>query len=115
MENQKPLSFTKEEIARIKARRIKDESKEKITAENLIVAEMGILYGWEAVKAILNDEIDTKTMLWLLEAGRIIKAKEQYNDTTAVFTAVVSANQKKPSEAFEKNTEALLKQFKDIT
>lgn len=111
MENQKPLSFTPEEIAKLKARRVEAEGKTKLTEENLLVAEIGRLYGWQAVMSVLNDEIDSHTVLWLIEAGRKVQAREQYNLASAVFIANLSAEQKKPGEAFKKNTKDLVKQM----
>lgn len=103
------LEFTPEEIARYKSRELKTSD---LTDENLLVAEMGRLYGFEAVLAILNDQIDRNTMTWLIEAGRKVQVKENYNLASAVFTAVASANAKDPKKAFSSNTKFYEKEMK---
>lgn len=103
------LQLTKEEIARFKARELKISN---LTDENVLVAEFGRLYGYQAIKAVLDDEISRETMNWLIESGRKIVAKENYNLAGAVFTAVASANAKDPLRAFNSNTKEYKKEMK---
>ena len=114
MKDQKPLSFTPEEVARLKARTIDAEEKSNLTPENLMVAEFGILYGYEGVRAVLNDEIGMSTMLWLLEAGRRVKSIDRYNDTQARFIASVSAQSKDPVKTIKSLTGNMKKEADGI-
>ena len=103
------LEFSPEEIARYKARELHTSA---LTDENLLVAEFGRLYGYQAVRAVLDDEIDRNTMNWLVEAGRKVQVKENYNLASAVFTAVASANAKDPKKAFNSNTKFYEKEMR---
>lgn len=100
----KPLPLTPEQEARARAKAAQREAKPKLTEENLLVAEFGLFYGFEAVQAVLNDEIGLDEVLWLVESARAVDSRNQYNFSAAVFTAVASANDKHPSAAFKKNT-----------
>lgn len=83
-------------------RRAEQEAREiKIDHEQLYLAEFGRLYGYEAIKSALNNEIDSETMAYLVEAGRKIKYQEMYNFAQAILIGTASAMSKKPSTTFE--------------
>lgn len=89
-------------------RRAEEESKElKIDSEQLYLAEFGMLYGYQAIKDVLNNEIDSETMAYLVQAGRKLKYQEIYNMAQCVLIGCGSAMSKKPSAAFEKATNGL--------
>ena len=92
MENQQPLKpFTEEDRKRAEARKVSDTENTGLTEENMMVCELGMLYGFEAVLAVLNDEIDTNTMDYLLLGGRKLRARENYDNTVATARGVGSA------------------------
>lgn len=103
------LNFTDEEIKAYKERSLSKELEPKLDDSNRIIAEFGILYGFAGVEAILNDRVDLDTVLWLIEGGRKVKAAETYNTASASFLAILSANSKKPDNAFRSN----MKQFEE--
>jgi hypothetical protein len=102
------LQLRPEDEAKALARAAKRETAPKITDEHLAIAEFGVLYGWEAVRAVLSDEVSADEFAWLLDAGRRVKAREAYNSASGTFTAVASANAKKPASAFKTNAAHML-------
>ena len=92
MENQQPLKpFTEEDKKRAEARKVSDTENTGLSEENMSICELGMLYGFEAILAVLNDKIDTNTMNWLLIGGRKLRAKENYDNTVATARGVGSA------------------------
>jgi hypothetical protein len=106
------LEISPEDEAKIKARVAKHEATPKLTEENLLIAEFGMFYGYEAMRDAMSDEISANEFTWLLEAARRVDARNQYNLSAAVFTAVATANAKKPAAEFKKNTAHYLKAAK---
>ena len=102
------LKLRPEDEAKARRRAAKRDSAPKITEEHLAIAEFGQMYGYEAVRAVLSDEIAADVFAWLLDAGRRVEARRTYNHAAATFTAVASANAKKPSEAFKANSRDML-------
>lgn len=112
---QKPkkyLQLTPEDEAKAKERAAKRDATPKLSEENLLIAEFGMFYGWEAMRAAQSDEISADDFSWLLDAARRIDTRNQYNLASAVFTAVASANGKKPSSDFKHNTAHYVKAMK---
>lgn len=103
------LQLTPEDEIKARARALKRDAAPKLTEENLLIAEFGMLYGYEAMRAAMSDDISADEFSWLLDAGRRLDARNQYNLSAAVFTAVASANGKKPSADFKKNAAHYLK------
>jgi hypothetical protein len=71
-----------------------------------------MLYGYEGIRAILNNEIDSDTAVWLLLAGRKMESLNQYKRTQAAFIGAAASKAKKPSSAFKKSTDKMLKNSK---
>lgn len=88
----KPLQFTREQKARILAANpteggIEDDGVDSI---DVLVAEMGMMYGIEMLDRIRRDEITTEEMMTLYKAGLKAKAKDYMELATAFFVAGVS-------------------------
>ena len=112
MENQQQLRpFTEEDKKRAEARKVTDAENTGLTEENMMICELGMLYGFEAVLAVLNDEIDTNTMNWLLIGGRKLRARENYDNTVATARGVASA-MSKDKKALNSATEDYRKEMK---
>ena len=111
MENQQQLRpFTEEDKKRAEARKVTDAENTGLTEENMMVCEMGMLYGFQAVLAVLNDEIDTNTMNYLLLGGRKLRARENYDNTVATARGVASA-MSKDKKALNSATEEYRKEM----
>ena len=115
--NQEPpkpkyLELRPEDVEKIRQRREREDRRLKVDDEMILVAEFGMYYGYAAIEAVHNDEISLDRMLWLLMAARKVDARNQHNLSSAVFTAVASANSKSPAKAFAANTKSYLRQMK---
>lgn len=111
MESQRQLRpFTEEDKKRAEARKVTDAENTGLTEENMVVCELGMLYGFEAVLAVLNDEIDTNTMNYLLLGGRKLRARENYDNTVATARGVASA-MSKDKKALNSATEEYRKEM----
>lgn len=106
------LQLKPEDVAKAKERAAKRDATPKLSEENLLIAEFGMYYGWEAMRAAQSDEVSADEFSWLLDAARRVDTRNQYNLASAVFTAVASANSKKPSADFKRNTAHYLKAMK---
>ncbi len=73
-----------------------------------MIAEFGMMYGWDAIQAVLDNKITGETFTWLLEAGRKVEKKSIYNQAKASFMGSVAAGAKKPGDAFNKITSKLV-------
>jgi hypothetical protein len=111
----KYLEIKPEDQAKVDALKARQANKLKVEEEHLAIAEFGMMYGWDAVMAVLNNTIDGETFMWLLEAGRRIKNKALYDDSRAVLVGTSSANAKRPGTAFKKATKDLVKAMKADT
>lgn len=80
----------------------------EITQEHLDIAEFGEYYGWPGVKAVLDNDIDTSTYTWLLEASRRNRVRRQYEDANVTYLASLAVKTDKPEKFFEK----FMKQYK---
>ena len=107
----KTLTLTTEELARI-AHRKQTAKRLSADAEWVAIAEFGKHYGWNAVMAVLNDEITSDQMSMLLDGARKVESLTLYNESMATFIAVSSANSKKPAQSFKRMTREFLNKAK---
>lgn len=71
------------------------ETVYKTAPSSRILAELGTLYGWEAVRDALTNQISPNLMLDLVKEGRHIRnirLAEQYRMTFECITAAFSKN-----------------------
>lgn len=87
----------------IKAYKLKQLSYEfnDIPNENLIIARFGRYFGYSGVEAILNNEIDSDTMFWLLESGERLEEIDRYENAKMTFYANIASKAKDPVKAFK--------------
>lgn len=104
----KLLELSPEDLEKVNRNRAKREAVQ-IDEEQLFIAEFGMLYGYEGIRAILQNEIDSDTAVWLLLAGRKLEHLAQFRRTQAAFIGAAASKAKKPSSAFKKATEKMLK------
>jgi len=84
----------------------------KVDDYHLTIAEFGKYYGWGGVSAILNNEINSETMAWLLVAARKISKITEYNNAKSSFIGSVSSQSKSPSKTFNELTSDLIRSAK---
>lgn len=71
------------------------ETAYKTAPSSRILAELGILYGWEAIRDVLTNQISPSLMLNLVKEGRHvhnIRLAEQYRMTFECITAAFNKN-----------------------
>lgn len=95
------LNLTPEEIAKYKLRELESNS-EDIPNENLVISRFGMYFGFEAVIAVLNNEIDTDTMFWLMEGAERVEEINRYENTKMALYANLASKAKDPKKAFDR-------------
>lgn len=79
-------------IRRFKARTATNPTKSnKISNEMYILAEFGLMFGWDAIKDARNDLITFEEMFALIEAGKKVMARETLEHGTVTTASVMSA------------------------
>lgn len=90
--------FTPEQVAKLKAMR-EAESKAKASAffrdDELLLAEFGKYYGWQAIRDVMADEVSYETFIALLNAGRSLAIRDRILHVTDMYVAVGAAQAKK--------------------
>lgn len=96
--------------ARVKAEKREARASEVITAEYMLLAELGVYYGWEAIMAVLDDTITLPQARMFIEGGRKLHSSDVFDSAVAG----VAANAKKKSH-FEKLMKPFITNMKVIT
>lgn len=96
--------FTPEQLAKLKA--IKAKSGARASAfyrdNEMLVAEFGKYYGWQAVCDVLADRVAYETFIALLNAGRALRLRERIEYTQDTAAAIGATFGKKPEQALRK-------------
>ncbi len=108
MNNQKYLEISEADLEKIQKRKDTDELAKVPTAWRLL-GEFGTYYGWEAMIAVRNNEIDSLEFNYLLATGRKLWAGRMLDEASVYFTALVASKSKKPRQVMEKG----LKNFRE--
>lgn len=104
----KPLELTPQELAKVQRTRARSEVS-KLEPEWEIVAEFGYYYGWEAIAAILNNEISFEIVERLLRGARRVRYGKVIDYAVATEVAVASAHSKKPRVNMKKGLNHFMK------
>lgn len=105
------LSFTPEELARVEARKKREES-ETISPEWRLLAEFGHYFGWQAIRDVMNNEIDIQTFNQLLKGARKVWASKMIDQSVVNFTAYAASQSKKPNDVMKKGMKEFYKEAK---
>ena len=101
--------FTPEQLAKLKA--IKAKSGAGASAfyrdNELLLAEFGKYYGWQAVCDVLADRVTYETFIALLNAGRAMRLRERIESTQDMAAAIGATFGKKPEQALRKYLKGL--------
>ena len=96
--------FTPEQLAKLKA--IKAKSGAGASAfyrdNEMLLAEFGRYYGWQAVCDVLADRVAYETFVALLNAGRALRIRERIESTQDMAAAIGATFGKKPEQALRK-------------
>ena len=101
--------FTPEQLAKLKA--IKAKSGAGASAfyrdNEMLLAEFGRYYGWQAVCDVLADRVAYETFVALLNAGRALRIRERIESTQDMAAAIGATFGKKPEQALRKYLKTL--------
>lgn len=81
------------------------------TDSEKFIAELGLYYGWQAVRDALTGKISAPTMTGLVYAARAIKSMQRIELLQDLYSTIVNANTKngdKKQQSIIKKIEALL-------
>ena len=102
--------FTPEQLAKLKAMR-KASSGARASAfyrdNEMLLAEFGRYYGWQAVRDVLSDRVTYETFVALLNAGRALRIRERIESTQDMAAAIGATFGKKPEQALRKYLKTL--------
>lgn len=102
--------FTPEQLAKLKAMR-KASSNAGASAfyrdNEMLLAEFGRYYGWQAVRDVLSDRVSYETFIALLNAGRALRLRERIESTQDTAAAIGATFSKKPEQALRKYLKTL--------
>ena len=82
-------------IARYRERVKPNGAKNKISNEFYLLADFGLMFGWQAVLAVRNNEITWEEMFALLEAGHKVQSTHMLDEGVMTTTAIGTAFSKK--------------------
>lgn len=99
------------DLAKIRAINSARESV-KVEAEDLLLAEFALKFGWEAYRDAKEDKISLEEILTLMAASQKIDYKNLYLAAQASYIGCGSSNSKSPSATFKKMTDGLIKEMK---
>lgn len=88
-------------LEKINAAREQKEAS-KIEREWRLLAELGMYYGWQAVRDVRQNEVDIDTFNMMIKAGRKVEAQKTLDYAHATFGAVAATKSKNPSSALKK-------------
>lgn len=108
----KRLELTPQELERV-LRRKRQSEPIKVSPEELMVAEFGYYFGWEAMVAILNNEISLEDAGVLLAGARKVWSAKVVDLASVIYTAsAASQSGKKAKSVMNKGLKEFIKQAK---
>lgn len=102
----------KKMLLRFKERTANKNINNKISSEMYMLAEFGLMFGWQAVIDVKNDTITGEEMFALLEAGRKVLANRQVEYGVSTSVAIGSQFSKHPNQEFEKGMRGFIEKGK---
>ena len=101
--------FTPEQLAKLKA--IKAKSGAGASAfyrdNELLLAEFGKYYGWQAIRDVLADEVSYETFIALLNAGRSLAIRDRILHVNDMYVAVGASQAKKGDKVLKQYVKQL--------
>ncbi len=92
----------KKMLDRFNARTSNRGTHNKISNEMYLLAEFGLMYGWQAVMDVRADRITLEEMFALIEAGHKVQSVHMVEQGRMTTTAVATPFSKTPKSTFEK-------------
>ena len=102
--------FTPEQLAKLKAMK-QAESKSKASAffrdDELLLAEFGKYYGWQAIRDVLADEVSYETNKAWVNAGRSLAIRDHILRVNDMYVAVGASQAKKGDKVLKQYVKQL--------
>lgn len=109
---QKRLELTPEELERVLKRKRQDE-KTRVSPEELFIAEFGYYYGWDAMLAILSNDISMQDANVLINGARKVWNRQMIDMASIMFTSGTAARSgKKSTQVMNKGLKEFYKRAK---
>ena len=102
----------KKMIQRYRERTADKNINNKISSEIYMLAEFGLMFGWQAVMDVKNDTITGEEMFALLEAGRKVLASRVVEHGVSTSVAIGSQFSKHPNQEFDKGMRGFIERAK---
>lgn len=102
----------KKMIQRYRERTADKNINNKISSEMYMLAEFGLMFGWQAVMDVKNDTITGEEMFALLEAGRKVLASRVVEHGVSTSVAIGSQFSKHPNQTFDKGMRGFIERAK---
>lgn len=102
----------KKMIQRHRERTADKNINNKISSEMYMLAEFGLMFGWQAVMDVKNDTITGEEMFALLEAGRKVLASRVVEHGVSTSVAIGSQFSKHPNQEFDKGMRGFIERAK---
>lgn len=102
----------KKMVQRYRERTADKNINNKISSEMYMLAEFGLMFGWQAVMDVKNDTITGEEMFALLEAGRKVLASRVVEHGVSTSVAIGSQFSKHPNQEFDKGMRGFIERAK---
>lgn len=102
----------KKMVQRYRERTADKNINNKISSEMYMLAEFGLMFGWQAVMDVKNDTITGEEMFALLEAGRKVLANRVVEHGVSTSVAIGSQFSKHPNQTFDKGMRGFIERAK---
>ena len=102
----------KKMVRRYRERTADKNINNKISSEMYMLAEFGLMFGWQAVMDVKNDTITGEEMFALLEAGRKVLANRVVEHGVSTSVAIGSQFSKHPNQEFDKGMRGFIERAK---
>ena len=99
-------------VQRYRERTADKNINNKISSEMYMLAEFGLMFGWQAVMDVKNDTITGEEMFALLEAGRKVLASRVVEHGVSTSVAIGSQFSKHPNQEFDKGMRGFIERAK---
>lgn len=105
------LQLTPEEQAKVERLKANQEAT-SVSPEWMFVARFGYFYGYEGIKAIMDNQIDFEIAQTLLRGAEKMEARGVVDTANAVYIANIASRSKKGSQLLKKGLAGYVKESK---
>ncbi len=110
MKPEKPnqLQLSPEDLAKVERTKARVEG-DKVSPEMMFVSRFGKHYGWDGVKAIMENKIDLDTAIALSRGAEKVEASKVIDYANATYVAMIASRSKKGNQVMKKGLDSYIK------